>query len=47
MNAVALAADGMLERAACGCADGTPIGVSGGLARPGIRLRPDANRGAT
>jgi gamma-glutamyltranspeptidase/glutathione hydrolase len=27
--------------------DGTPIGVSGGLARPGSRFRPDANRRAT
>ena len=35
MNAVAFAADGTLEGAACWRADGTPIGVSGGLARPG------------
>ena len=33
-----------VEGAACWRADGTPIGVSGGLARPGIRFRPDANR---
>jgi len=33
---------GTLEGAACWRADGTPIGVSGGLARPGIRFRPDA-----
>jgi gamma-glutamyltranspeptidase/glutathione hydrolase len=32
MNAVAFAADGTLEGAACWRADGTPIGVSGGLA---------------
>ena len=44
MNAVAFAADGTLEGASCWRADGTPIGVSGGLARPGIRFRPDANR---
>ena len=44
MNAVAFAGDGMLEGAACWRADGTPIGVSGGLARAGIRFRPDANR---
>jgi gamma-glutamyltranspeptidase/glutathione hydrolase len=44
MNAVAFATDGTLEGAACWRADGTPIGVSGGLARPGIRFRPDANR---
>ena len=43
-DAVAFAADGTLEGAACWRADGTPIGVSGGLARPGIRFRPDANR---
>jgi gamma-glutamyltranspeptidase/glutathione hydrolase len=47
MNAVAFAGDGTLEGAACWRADGTPIGVSGGLARPGIRFRPDANRRAT
>ena len=32
--------DGTLEGAACWRADGTPIGVSGGLARPGIRFQP-------
>src|SRR5262245_37645893 len=47
MNAVAFAEDGTLEGAACWRADGTPIGVSGGLARPGIRFRPDAGRPAT
>jgi gamma-glutamyltranspeptidase/glutathione hydrolase len=47
MNAVAFAADGTLEGAACWRADGTPIGVSGGLARPGSRFRPDASRRAT
>ena len=41
MNAVAVAADGTLEGAACWRADGTPIGVSGGLARPGARFRPE------
>jgi len=45
MNAVGFAADGTLEGAACWRADGTPIGVSGGLARPGSRFRPDARRG--
>ena len=44
MNAVAVAEDGTLTGAACWRADGTPIGVSGGLARPGIRFRPDASR---
>jgi gamma-glutamyltranspeptidase/glutathione hydrolase len=41
MNAIAFEADGTLVGAACWRADGTPIGVSGGLARPGIRFRPD------
>ena len=44
MNAVAFAADGMLEGAACWRADGTPIGVSGGLARAGSRFCPDVIR---
>jgi gamma-glutamyltranspeptidase/glutathione hydrolase len=47
MNAVAFAVDGTLEGAACWRADGTPIGVSGGLARPEIRFRPDATRRTT
>ena len=47
MNAVQLNPDGTLEGAACWRADGTPIGVSGGLARPGSRFRPDASRRAT
>jgi gamma-glutamyltranspeptidase/glutathione hydrolase len=47
MNAVGFAPDGMLEGAACWRADGTPIGVSGGLARPGSRFRPDVARRAT
>jgi gamma-glutamyltranspeptidase/glutathione hydrolase len=34
-------ADGMLEGAACWRADGTPIGVGGGLARAGVRFWPD------
>ena len=42
MNAVAFGADGLLSGSACWRADGTPIGVSGGLARAGIRFRPDA-----
>jgi Gamma-glutamyltranspeptidase len=46
-RAVAFAADGTLEGAACWRADGTPIGVGGGLAGPGTRFRPDASRRAT
>ena len=42
MNAIAFEADGTLTGAACWRADGTPIGVGGGLARAGIRFRPDA-----
>jgi gamma-glutamyltranspeptidase/glutathione hydrolase len=41
MNAIAFEPDGSLMGAACWRADGTPIGVSGGLARAGIRFRPD------
>ncbi|HPU49927.1 MAG TPA: gamma-glutamyltransferase [Burkholderiaceae bacterium] len=35
---------GDMEGAACWRADGTPIGVSGGLARPGVRFLPEARR---
>jgi gamma-glutamyltranspeptidase / glutathione hydrolase len=42
MNAVAMDADGTLTGAACWRADGTPVGVGGGLARPGVRFRPNA-----
>ena len=38
MNAIAFAEDGLLTGAACWRADGTPVGVSGGLARPGVRF---------
>ncbi len=44
MNAIAIEPDGTLTGAACWRADGTPIGVSGGRARPGIRFRPEAGR---
>jgi len=39
MSAIQFHADGTLEGAACWRADGTPIGVGGGLARPGVRFR--------
>jgi gamma-glutamyltranspeptidase/glutathione hydrolase len=39
MNAIAFDDDGMMSGAACWRADGTPIGISGGLARPGVRFR--------
>ena len=34
--------DGRLEGAACWRADGTPIGVSGGMAREGVRFLPES-----
>ena len=37
-------ADGTLSGAACWRADGTPIGISGGLARPGVRFTLEARR---
>lgn len=39
MNAIAWAPDGTMTGAACWRADGTPIGLGGGLARPGVRFR--------
>jgi gamma-glutamyltranspeptidase/glutathione hydrolase len=38
MNAIAFGDDGTMTGAACWRADGTPVGISGGLARPGIRF---------
>jgi gamma-glutamyltranspeptidase/glutathione hydrolase len=38
MNAVAVNADGTLTGAACWRADGTPVAISGGLARAGVRF---------
>lgn len=38
MNAIAFRADGTLEGAACWRADGTPVGIAGGLARAGVRF---------
>jgi gamma-glutamyltranspeptidase/glutathione hydrolase len=40
MSAIAFEADGTLTGAACWRADGSPIGISGGLARPGVRFNP-------
>jgi len=42
MCAVGWEPDGTLTGAACWRADGTPIGLGGGYARPGIRFWPDA-----
>jgi gamma-glutamyltranspeptidase/glutathione hydrolase len=38
MNAIAFATDRTMTGAACWRADGTPVGIAGGLARPGIRF---------
>ncbi len=42
MGAIAFRPDGMMEGAACWRADGTAIGVGGGLAREGVRFWPDS-----
>ena len=41
MNAIQFGEDGTLTGAACWRADGTPVGLSGGLAREGVRFWPD------
>jgi gamma-glutamyltranspeptidase/glutathione hydrolase len=42
MCAIGFHGDGTMEGAACWRADGTAIGVGGGLAREGVRFWPDA-----
>jgi len=44
MGAIAFEPDGTLTGASCWRADGTPIGLGGGYARPGIRFWPDQRR---
>ncbi len=44
MSAIQFNTDGTMTGAACWRADGTPIGLGGGLARPGVRFRPEAAR---
>ena len=44
MAAIRFHPDGLLEGAACWRADGTAMGMGGGLARPGARFWPDAPR---
>ena len=44
MSAIRFHDDGTLEGAACWRADGTPIAIGGGLARAGVRFRPEATR---
>jgi gamma-glutamyltranspeptidase/glutathione hydrolase len=46
MCAIRFHGDGLLEGAACWRADGTAIGVGGGLARQGVRFWPDLARPA-
>jgi len=46
MGAIAFEPDGTLTGASCWRADGTPIGLGGGYARPGIRFWPDQRRAA-
>jgi gamma-glutamyltranspeptidase/glutathione hydrolase len=38
MNAISIDRDGMMTGVACWRADGTPVGISGGLARAGVRF---------
>jgi gamma-glutamyltranspeptidase/glutathione hydrolase len=38
MNAISFADDGTMTGAACWRADGTPVGIAGGLARAGVRF---------
>jgi gamma-glutamyltranspeptidase/glutathione hydrolase len=45
MCAIRFDDDGGMEGAACWRADGTPVGVGGGLARPGVRFLPEGRRG--
>ena len=44
MCAIGFHSDGLLEGAACWRADGTAIGLGGGLARAGVRFWPDLVR---
>ena len=46
MGAIAFEPDGTLTGASCWRADGTPIGLGGGYARPGIRFWPDRRQEA-
>ena len=44
MNAIAFHDDGSLEGAACWRADGTPMGLGGGMAREGVRFLPETRK---
>jgi gamma-glutamyltranspeptidase/glutathione hydrolase len=41
MNAIEFHEGGGMSGAACWRADGTPIGIAGGLARAGVRFAPE------
>ena len=41
INAIEFMPDGQLQGAACWRADGTPLGLGGGLARVGVRFLPE------
>lgn len=45
MSGIRFHEDGTLEGAACWRADGTAVGIGGGLARDGVRFWPDLRRG--
>ena len=45
MNGIRFEPDGGMVGAACWRADGTPIGIGGGLARPNTRFWPDRRPG--
>ncbi len=44
MNAIEFMPDGQLQGAACWRADGTPVGLGGGLARAGVRFLPETRK---
>lgn len=44
MKAIQFHADGSLEGSACWRADGTPIGIGGGMAREGVRFLPETRK---
>jgi len=44
MNAIEFYDDRSLEGAACWRADGTPIGIDGGLARQWVRFVPETRK---
>ncbi len=44
MGAIRLHAEGVMEGASCWRADGAPVGLGGGPARPGVRFFPDVKR---